>query len=378
MVRRAFASLALVETLLAFGNTFAASFNMIYLFKHLDMPLWTGGIYLVLGFTISAFVSLWMSLKPRFDLSKAIVFALGALCVEYILFLFVDNGYVLAIAVGVAFGLFYPLFWTPMNIWLAQLTDKGDRGVKYGVIFFLWPLATFVAPLLGGLVIGYSGYTALYVVGIGILIATAAVAYVTRDVIPAGQEMKINLRETGRRNTVAVLGQGAFEGVFWLDLTIISFVFLTDEVELGALFSLFGLSAGAMGIILGKVSDRIQNRIFFFRASAIASIPCIVLICRAGTLEQFGVASGLLEFASYAIPIFVFAMLTDRLEHSKNDSVLTREFLLDIGRSVSGAALIIMLYIGFSPQECILLAIPGLVLTLVAHEPKRAKASAAG
>jgi MFS family permease len=378
MVRRAFASLALVETLLAFGNTFAASFNMIYLFKHLDMPLWSGSIYLVLGFTISIFASLWMSWRPRFDLSKAIIFSLAALCVEYLLFLFVDNGYVLAVSVGVAFGLFYPFFWTPTNIWMAQLTDKGDRGVKYGVIFFLWPLATFVAPFLGGLVIGYVGYTALYVVGIGILISTAAVAFLTRDVIPVRQEMKINLREIGRRNTVAVLGQGAFEGVFWLDLTIISFVFLTDERELGALFSLFGLSAGVMGIILGKVSDRIQNRIFFFRASALASIPCIFLIFRAGTLEEFGIASGMLEFASYALPVFIFAMLTDRLEHSKNDSVLTREFLLDIGRAVSGTALIAMLYIGFSPQECFLMAIPGLLLTLVAEEPKRKRASAAG
>lgn len=109
--------------------------------------------------------------------------------------------------------------------------------------------------------------------------------------------------------------------------------------------------------------------------SAIASIPCVVLIFFANSLESFAFANGLLEFASFVFPVFIFAILTDRLEETKNDSVLGREFLLDIGRSSTIALLIVLIAIGFTPQQCFLLAIPFLMLGTLAHEEKRKKSS---
>jgi len=74
--------------------------------------------------------------------------------------------------------------------------------------------------------------------------------------------------------------------------------------------------------------------------------------------------------------VFIFAILTDRFEEAKNDSVLGREFLLDIGRVCSIAIMMTLLSMGFTPQEVMLLAIPFLLMGTVAHEEKR-KASAA-
>jgi len=370
MSRRAFAGLVIIETMLAFGNTFAASFNMVYMFNELHMPLWSGPTYMGLGFGISVLVGLWMSRRPHLDPRNALVFGLACLTVEYSLFLFVTDGWMLALSVGVCFGLFYPFFWTPVNVLMAQMTDKNDRGVKYGVFFFIWPLATFIAPLLGGLLIGSLGYTALFLVGMGIIASTAVVVVAYRNYIPRDQVMRIRPEAIGRRNTVATLGEGGFEGVFWIGVTLVAYEFSQDEVSLGALFSLFGLSAGLMAIIFGKVSDRIQNRIFFLRASALASIPCIVLVYLSGSLEEYAVANGILEFACFVLPVFLFAILTDRLEDTKNDSVLTREYLLDIGRVASIATMMMLLYIGFSARECFLLCIPFLVMSLAAHEIK--------
>lgn len=375
MTRRSFAGLLVVEALLAFGNTFAGSFNMIYLFKERHMPIWSGATYLAIGFAVSIGVSLWLSWRPKVDLMKLIVFSLACLVAEYVLFLVVRDGWLLSVLVGFAFGLYYSLVWTPTNIWMAQETDKSDRGLKYGAVFFLWPLATFVAPFLGGLVIGLTSYSVLYIMGIGIIIATAVTVYLARGSIPRDQPMKINLPGFGLRNSVAVYAEGAFEGVFWADITIISFMFLTDEMELGALWSLFGLSAGLMGIILGKISDRIQDRVSFLRISSIATIPCIVLVYLATSLNSFGVAAGMLEFAAFVMPVFMFAIMTDTLEDRKNDSVLTREFLLDIGRVTTIPVLMALLYLGFTPQECFLLAIPFLGLTLLAREKKKASAA---
>ena len=39
MDKRAFAGLMIIEMMLAFGNTFAASFNLIYVYKELGMPI---------------------------------------------------------------------------------------------------------------------------------------------------------------------------------------------------------------------------------------------------------------------------------------------------------------------------------------------------
>jgi MFS family permease len=371
MDRRAFAGLMIINLMMAFGNTFAASFNMIYLIKQLGLELWQGPIYECLGFFIAIIVSLWMSWKPHLDPRNALIVGLGFLILEFSLFLFIKDGILLSILVGCAFGLFYPLFWTPCNILMAQLTQKGDRGVTYGAFFFIWPLATFIAPFFGGLVIGFFDYQLLFTIGMIIIALTAVMVVAYRKYIPKDQVMKIRLDAIGKRNVIAVIGEGGFEGIFWIDVVLVTYMFSQDEVEIGAVFSLFGLAAGIMGIILGKVSDRIQNRRFFSSLSAIASIPCIVLIFFANSLESFAFANGLLEFASFVLPVFIFAILTDRLEETKNDSVLGREFLLDIGRSSSIALLIALISIGWTPQEVFLMAIPFLLMGTLAHEEKK-------
>lgn len=371
MDRRAFAGLMIIETLLAFGNTFAASFNMIYLFNELGLDVWLGPMYLGIGFFISMLVSVWMSWKPHLDPRNAILVGLCFLIAEYSFMMAVHDPILLSLMVGIAFGMFYPLFWTPFNILMARMTEKTDRGVTYGAFFFVWPLTTFIAPFLGGVVIAYSNYRMLYIVGIGIIALTAAMVAAYRSYIPKDQVMRITLKAIGKRNVVAVLGEGGFEGVFWVDVVLVAYVFSTDEVELGALFSLFGLAAGIMAIIFGRISDRIQNRRLFSTASALASIPCVVLIYLSTTLESYAFANGALEFASFVFPVFIFAILTDKLEDAKNDSVLTREFLLDMGRAPTIGTMMLLLYLGFSPQDVFLLAIPFLLMGALAKEEKK-------
>jgi predicted MFS family arabinose efflux permease len=371
MDRRAFVGLMAIETTLAFGNTFAASFNIIYLLKVLEMPLWSAPIYLLMGFGISTVVSLWMSWKPHLDPRNAMIVGLAFLSIEYTLFLFLEDGWLLVMIVGVAFGLFYPLFWTPFNILMARMTDKADRGFTYGAFFLVWPAVAFVAPLLGGLVIGFVSYDVLYVLGLAMIVTTALLVVAYRNYIPKDQVMKITLKEIGTRNAISALGEGGFEGIFWIDYVLVAYYFSQDEVSLGTLFSLFGLSAGIMGIIFGKISDKIQNRALFLRASVVASIPCIVLIYLVSTIEGYAVAMGLLEFASFMFPVFLFAILTDRLEDAKNDSVLTREYILDIGRTISIAIMVVLLYLDVTPQACFLIAVPFLVMGLAAHERKK-------
>jgi len=95
MDRRAFFGLMLIETMLAFGSTFAASFNIIYMFNELEVDLWYGPMYLLIGFGISALASLWMSWRPHLDPRNAIMFGLFWLCIEYSLFLVVHDGWLL-------------------------------------------------------------------------------------------------------------------------------------------------------------------------------------------------------------------------------------------------------------------------------------------
>ena len=375
MDKKAFAGLMIIETLLAFANTFAASFNMIYLFKELKLDFWLGPTYLLLGFGMSAVVCLWMSWKPRLDPGNTAIVGLGFLVIEYASLIVIKDPLILSLIVGVAFGTFYALFWNSFNIMMAQMTDKTDRGVTYGAFFFVWPLATFIAPLLGGLVIDNINYKVLFSIGIVLVVATAITIFAYRNYVPKDQAMRIRLGAIGRRNVIAVIGEGGFEGIFWVDLVLVAYIFSTDEVELGALFSLFGLSAGAMAIIFGKISDKIQNRRLFSSVSALASIPCIVLIYFADSLESYGFANGLLEFACFVFPVFIFAILTDKMEEAKNDSVLTRELLLDIGRVTTISVLMFMLYSGFSPQECFLIAIPFLVMGALAKEGKKTEIS---
>src|SRR4030065_1632167 len=192
----------------------------------------------------------------------------------------------------------------------------------------------------------------MFAIGIAIIIATAFVVFAYPSYSPKDQVMRIRLEAVGKRNVIALLGEGGFEGVFWADFVIIAWWFVKDEVQLGILFSLFGLSAGIMAIILGKVSAKLNNRRYFVQVSALSSIPFVVLIALASSLEEYAVANGLLEFCCFLFPVFLFAIITDKFEDSKNDSVIGREYLLGIGRRTTIVILMVLLSLGVTPQVC--------------------------
>jgi len=114
--------------------------------------------------------------------------------------------------------------------------------------------------------------------------------------------MKIKTGRYRQRNVIAVLGEGGFEGIFWIDMVLVTYMFSQDEVEIGRPVLPVRSRCRHHGIILGKVSDRIQNRRFFSSLSAIASIPCVILIYLATSIESFAFANGLLEFACFVFP----------------------------------------------------------------------------
>ena len=109
------------------------------------------------------------------------------------------------------------------------------------------------------------------------------------------------------------------------------------------------------------------------RVSALASIPCVIAVSYASSVEEFALTNGLLEVACFVLPIFLFAILTDKMEDAKNDSVVGREFFLNIGRVVTVSILMTLLYFDFTPQQCFLLCVPFLALSLVAFEERKAK-----
>ncbi len=55
-----------------------------------------------------------------------------------------------------------------------------------------------------------------------------------------------NPRELGRGTQVAFTAQGGIDGVLWTAIPLVTYSFVQQEIELGALFSLFALTGGLL------------------------------------------------------------------------------------------------------------------------------------
>jgi len=82
-------------------------------------------------------------------------------------------------------------------------------------------------------------------------------------------------------------------------------------------------------------SDRTRRRTPFLLLGPILSVPACLLASTAPDLSVFAVAIGWLSMTSAIAPSFIYTMLVDRMEGSVPNVTATREFSINLGRSVA-------------------------------------------
>lgn len=358
-------SLVVIQTLVALSNTMANAFALIYLYKS-GADYIHCALFILICVFVTTFLIAFASRPMVSRFGAAIETSLVFLVAYYVSLIFLPGLYLILIP-PVLFGVYMAAFWLPYNALIMHITSRKKRGAVVGLYFLIFPLVSTIAPLAGGLIIGFSSYQVLF--GIAAVICAANLVFVAsagtlttlreRIIIPELlQSLKLNL--VGRvhidldlkgvdwRIKSALFSEGIQDGIFWVLVPLVSFEFAKSEVAVSGYLSLFAFWGAVMTVVLGYLSDKIKDRAYFIRVGAAFGTVSIMFAAYAKTAEEYLSAMSMAFFWIAMIPSFLFTMLVDKLERFKKKGVLIREFYLNVGRCVGVLVIIIILLTGAS------------------------------
>lgn len=131
-----------------------------------------------------------------------------------------------------------PLYWLPYHLAFSRQSDKKRVGQQVSTVSFLQRLASALAPLVGGLIIAFYGFNALYTTAIIILFLSSIPVlfdeYDVKDPWPGLEKIIKGQKTKGiSKNTKAFFGNGiesAFYGIIW---PLFLFIFIKDLKTIG-------------------------------------------------------------------------------------------------------------------------------------------------
>ncbi len=339
--------------LLAFASSFTGSFWVVFLASAHDLHPAEIAALLGVATLVAAIGALATTRVRSLPATRTMIAGLACIAAMQLALAFLE-GPPLYLLFAVLYGAYIPLFFLPWNVLITERTGAHDRGAKFAGIQLTFALATAGAPFLGGVVADRFGWPALFCSGAGILGIAALLAAVRGD--PSERvALEWDPHRLGRGTEVAFLAQGGIDGVLWTAIPLVTYSFVQQEVELGALFSLFALTGGLFAVFLGRRSDRSRRRRRFIAVGIALAVPLAVAVARAPTLASFGAANGGLSAVLAIAPTFASAAVVDRLEGRAGLVMGTREVLLNLARGSTSVAILLLFMAGLPVQLAILL-----------------------
>src|SRR3989441_241993 len=329
----------------SFGNQMTGSFWIVYLVSLLDFRVAT--LLWVIAFLTAALGVLLMARGRPIPARTSMTVGLATMAAGHFAFAFLPANWAVLVG-GLAFGVYLPLFWLPMNSLLVRETSPANRAGRLAGVTATFTTVAVVAPVLGGDLAVTLGFLFLFSLGGPILAANLLPA---PRLVPREESFShvITLLGMGSRTALAFAGQGGVDGLLSVATPLGSFLLTRDSFALGLLFALFSLAAGIAAVVLGRVSDRVKVRSPFLLLGPALSIPACILASLSLTsldLGTFAFAVGWLSMTSVVAPSFIYTILVDRMEDSIPAVTATRELILNTSRTVALFAGLIALAFG--------------------------------
>src|SRR5256884_6967400 len=134
----------------SFGNQMTGSFWIVYLVsrpRSLDFRVAT--LLWVIAFLTAALGVLLMARGRAIPARTSMTLGLATMAAGHFAFAFLPANWVVLVG-GLAFGVYLPLFWLPMNSMLVRETSPANRAGRLAGVTATFTTVAVVAPVLGG------------------------------------------------------------------------------------------------------------------------------------------------------------------------------------------------------------------------------------
>ena len=331
----------------AFSFAMIGIFLPIYLFAELGFTV-NQVIYFYMVFTLAFLVSQFIATKTveHWGAKHSMVVSVPLLMTALILLILLKNNFSLLYPSAIFYGLQGGFFWIGFHLDAVHQGRKRDFGKESALIniFNLGPHV--LGPILGGVIIKFLGFNALYVITLFVLGISFIPLLFSKEIYA---KARINLRHFFDKKHIKYFfgyfaqGVGFIAGaVFW---PLFIFAIIGSYVSLGIYGTIATLAVCLMALVLGKFSDKGKGKkTFAIKIFAFFNAILWALMSYVFNIFQVYLIGTLRGITSHGIDIPFLAKTYNRAKkHNAMGFILFRETSLRIGQL---AVLALVLFVG--------------------------------
>lgn len=351
-LRREMKELYSSVAILDFALSSVLIFEPIYLwqqgFSLADIMLFFVGVYVlyILVLPIGA------SYARRHGFEHSILLASPFIILYYVCFFIIPSAPAAIYGAVVALALYKAFYWPAYHADFAFYSQQEERGREIGSLIVLDNLVYILGPIVGGLLLTWLGFPALFIFVIIVVLASNIPLLSTSE--PAGgkpfrmHEALSTLWAKGhRRAHLSYVGFGE-ELIVLTAWPLFLFLVIGNYASTGLIIAGSTLLSSLTVLIIGHLTDRRESTVVM-RAGTIlyAMVWLFRIVVRSAPFALVADASSRISKQMIAIPI-VSTMYRRALRESVVATVVAFEIALSVGK-ILAALLVIVLTVLFPP-----------------------------
>ncbi|MBW2977535.1 hypothetical protein KY331_01700 [Candidatus Woesearchaeota archaeon] len=260
----------------------------------------------------------------------------------------------------IIWGLVIFLFWASYNIRYFAFSHSMNRATSAGHVVIVGPILNSFLPLLSVFFITRYGYVSVALIGfVLLLLLLSKVSKIPK--LDVNYSFKDIFKRSKGMRTLKFL-QGLWETGSIL-IPLYTLFFIKDEVYFGAYLAYIGIAGVIATLFVTRMSDKNNQRLRFFFPFLLLLIAFTISLAFANSIIHWLVLTALFGMTSTVVYPFFFAVVLDKIE-DKTISMITREFMLNSGRALGVALILLLVFLDIPVQYIYLFSGTSLVFYL--------------
>jgi MFS family permease len=317
----------------SFAISLIGLFVPLYLYQEMGFSLpQTLSFYILYSIIFAISTPLAAKFCTRFGVKHSVLFSTPVYIIFIVLLYLLPTVAIPLAILSVPAGISLAFYWMGMNLAFHHASDHKHRGEELGKNRSFNILASMLGPLLGGSLITFIGFKAVFTLA-------SAILFLSTGVLLLGKENHVRYHFSVRslvdrrhwQNSLFFVSRGTMvmaNGVVW---PLFAYSILGNYVSLGIVgFLLSGISAALLWIV-GRYSDRTDKRTIIRGVTGFESLSWFIRAISSTATHIFGATI----FSALTIGIRespLGALEYDKAQGNVASYFVTREIFICLGR----------------------------------------------
>lgn len=326
-----------------FALSMIGIFLPVYLLFELNFPLPIVLYFFILFavfFPISSFIGAKIGARIGF---KHLILLSAPLKIVFFFLLMLLPSFNIPLFLIALIGAFsHAIYWIGHHMDLAKFTVRKARGEEVGLAFFVNYIATIIGPIVGGLILTFFNFTALFITGSVILLVSTLPLFFSKEFY---EKSAVSVKHIFKRGTlkdaVAFTAQGMEIGAASVLWPLFIFTILTGYFSLGLVATFAAMIAAVSSIFIGKISDKVGKRVVIRIGSfSLIAVWFFRTVVKTISHVYFIAAFAFVHTLAF-IPMDTLAYSKARFGKRIAEYLVFREIFLNLGRIIVYVILLI-------------------------------------